>query len=199
MGEPEPEAGDPRQAQRANILAGARLAFARKGAAATMADVAAAAGVSQGLAYRYFDGKEAIYRELVEQALAEAGNAAAAPPEAATPGQRLALLVAGLLEYRRDHPETFQLLDQALGADGAPAGLIESIRARRAAFASDFRALIVAGQASGEVAPGDPDQLALAVTAALDGLARVALRDPARFKLICPDPAILLRMLLPER
>src|SRR5262245_10565427 len=48
-----------REAQRAKILDGATAAIARKGWAATMADVAAAAEVSQGLAYRYFANKEA--------------------------------------------------------------------------------------------------------------------------------------------
>src|SRR5215218_9458437 len=58
-----------RSVQRAKILAGARTAFARRGLATTMADVAAAAGVSQGLAYRYFAGKDEIYLALVEEAL----------------------------------------------------------------------------------------------------------------------------------
>ena len=59
----------------ARILAGARTAFARKGMAATMADVAAAAGVSQGLPYRYFSDKNGLVRarvaEAVQQAAAE--------------------------------------------------------------------------------------------------------------------------------
>lgn len=47
-----PDRARSQDAQRTNILEGARRAFARKGQAATMADVAQAAGVSQGLAYR---------------------------------------------------------------------------------------------------------------------------------------------------
>ncbi len=110
----QPDVGDtsPRETQRANILEAARRVFARKGKAATMADVAQAAGVSQGLAYRYFAGKEQIYRELVEQAVQQAGLATAPPPaeSSATPGRRLALLITRLVEYRRDHLEVFQLL-----------------------------------------------------------------------------------------
>src|SRR3954467_13526181 len=92
----------PGKKQRANILEGARHAFARKGKAATMADVAQAAGVSQGLAYRYFAGKEEIYRELVEQALEQAALATtqSAQELSATPGRRLALLITRLVEYR---------------------------------------------------------------------------------------------------
>src|SRR4051794_39772246 len=112
----------PRETQRANILEGARRVFARKGKAATMADVAQAAGVSQGLAYRYFASKEEIYRELVGQAVEQAGLMAAQPLQepSATPGQRLALLITRLVEYRRDHLEVFQLLDQVLSSEKPP-------------------------------------------------------------------------------
>src|SRR6266851_4947009 len=56
-----------REEQRARILEAARKVFARKGMAATMAEVAAEAEVSQGLAYRYFANKKAIFNVLVEQ------------------------------------------------------------------------------------------------------------------------------------
>src|SRR6266545_7958955 len=83
-----------RETQRANILEAARRVFARKGKAATMADVAQAASVSQGLAYRYFASKEQIYREVVEQALHQAALATVLPlhETSTTPGQRLTLL-----------------------------------------------------------------------------------------------------------
>jgi AcrR family transcriptional regulator len=135
----------PRETQRANILEGARQVFARKGKAATMADVAAAAGVSQGLAYRYFASKEQIYRELVEQALEQASLATAQPMHetSATPGQRLALLITRLVEYRRDHLEIFQLLDQVLNSDKPPDDFAELIRHRRQRFLAELRQLIV--------------------------------------------------------
>src|SRR5690348_4515212 len=79
-----------REEQRAKILEGARKVFAQKGMAATMAEVAAAAGVSQGLAYRYFDSKEAIFKELLEQAV-QVGLAATSRimEMPGTPGERL--------------------------------------------------------------------------------------------------------------
>jgi AcrR family transcriptional regulator len=189
----------PRETQRANILEGARRVFAHKGKAATMADVAQAAGVSQGLAYRYFASKEEIYRELVEQALEQAGLATAQPLHecCATPGQRLALLITRLVEYHRDHLEIFQLLDQVLSSDAAPDDFAELIRRRRESFLGEFRQLIVEGQATGEVAAGDPDQLVIAITASLDGLVRFGLHHPEQFHKLCPDASILLRMLKP--
>ena len=188
-----------RETKRANILEGAKRAFAHKGKAATMADVAKAAGVSQGLAYRYFASKEQIYRELVEQAIEQAARATAQPmhDDSATPGQRLALLITQLVEYRRDHLELFQLLDQVLSSDTIPDDVAAFIRRHRERFLVEFRRLIVEGQATGEVAAGDPDQLVIAMMASLEGLTRFGLHNPEQFPRLCPDASILLRLLRP--
>jgi AcrR family transcriptional regulator len=187
-----------RETQRARILDGARHVFARKGKAATMADIAQAAGVSQGLAYRYFVSKEEIYRELVEQAI-QAGAETSQPIQepTATPGERLALLLTKMVEYRRDHLEIYQLLDQVLSSDKAPDDFTEQMRRRGESFLADLRQLIVEGQATGEVAAGDPDQLVTAIAACLEGLVRFALHHPENFQRVCPDANILLRMLKP--
>ena len=58
-----------REQQKTNILDAAMRVFARSGPTASMAEIAEAAGVSQGLAYRYFASKDEIYQALVEQAL----------------------------------------------------------------------------------------------------------------------------------
>lgn len=189
----------PPEAQRSNILAAARRVFAHKGKAATMADIAQAAGVSQGLAYRYFPGKDAIFRELVEQALTQAQIDTTAPADApsSTPGQRLAALVTQMVEYRRDNVEFFQLLDQVVNSGQPPDDITAMIRSRRTAFLAELRALIVAAQASGECAPDDPDQLVLAIAACLDGLTRFGLHQPERFAALCPRPEIILRLLRP--
>jgi AcrR family transcriptional regulator len=186
-----------REAQRANILQGAKRAIARKGRAATMADVAEAAGVSQGLAYRYFPSKEDIYRELIEQALEQTNLATAQPESSSTPGERLTLLIRRLVEYRREHLEIFQLLDQVLSSGKPPDDVAELIRQRRESFLSEFRQLIVDGQATGEVAAGDPEQLVIAISVSLEGLTRFGLQHPEQFHKLCPDASILLRMLRP--
>lgn len=183
--------------QRLNILDGAKRAFARKGHAATMADVAQAAGISHGLAYRYFASKEQIVRELVEHALEQAALATSRPSqeESLSAGARLTQLITRLVEHRRDNLELFQLLDQLLGADTAPSTITALIRQHRAAFLDELRQLIVAGQASGEVASGEPEQLVIAIAATLEGLTRFGLHNPEQFQRLCPEPAILLRLL----
>src|SRR6266699_1752599 len=91
LGLPRSEAENQRvrEAQRARIIDGARAVFAKKGLAATMADVAAAAGVSQGLAYRYFTSKDELVRALVAEAMRAAPAVDPNLESLATPGERL--------------------------------------------------------------------------------------------------------------
>jgi AcrR family transcriptional regulator len=59
-----------RPERRAAIIDGAATAFARGGFAATsMAEIAAAAGVSHLIVYRHFDSKETLYEAVLERAL----------------------------------------------------------------------------------------------------------------------------------
>lgn len=77
MTEPRPgrparaEATDRAEAQRNRILNAAQGCFIEQGFhAASMARIAAEAGMSAGLIYRYFPGKAAIIRAIVERQLA---------------------------------------------------------------------------------------------------------------------------------
>jgi AcrR family transcriptional regulator len=188
-----------REAQRAKILDAARKVFARKGMAATMADVAAAAGVSQGLAYRYFASKEAIFHVLVEQAV-QSGIAGIRriPKMPGTPGERLDFLVSMAWEGRREQPEIYQLLYQVLDDEATSDDIRELIGRQGQAYQDVMRQLIVEGQATREVAGGDPDQLVIVVLACLDGLSRLALSDPERVKKHFPDAGIILRIFKPH-
>jgi AcrR family transcriptional regulator len=188
-----------REEQRAKILEGARKVFARKGMAATMAEVAAEASVSQGLAYRYFANKEAIFHELVEQAV-QTGIAGIQriPRMPGTPGERLELLVSKAWEGRREHPEYYQVLYQVLDDEATSGDIRELIGKQGKAYLDVLRQLIVEGQATGEVARGDPDQLVIVILACLDGLTRLALRDPEQVKKHFPDIGIILRIFKPS-
>jgi AcrR family transcriptional regulator len=185
-----------RDAQRANIIEAARRVFARKGLAATMDDVAAEAGVSHGLAYRYFASKNAIFKALVEQDLQQAARLQPLVMSASTPGERLNFLVTQLVESRR-HPEMHQLLTQVLSDDDAPPGLREMVHAHAEAVQCLMRQLIVEGQSAGEVVAGDPDQLVRAIFACLEGLTRWATYYPDRYAEHYPGADIFLRMLKP--
>jgi len=187
-----------REEQRAKILNSARKVFARKGVAATMADVAAAAGVSQGLAYRYFASKEALFQELVEQSV-QTGIAGIQriPNMPGTLRERLGYLVSMAWEGRREHPEIYQLLYQVLDDEATSANIRELIGRQGQTYQNVLRKLIVEGQATGEVAQGDPDQLVIVLLTSLDGLSRLALRDPEWVKQHFPDTEIILRIFKP--
>jgi len=188
-----------REAQRAKILEAALQVFARKGLAATMADVAAAAGVSQGLAYRYFANKEAIYHALVEQTI-QMGNSTSQYIEEipGTPGERLNMVLSRVLESRRQSTVIFQLFYHVVSDEATPEALRELVSKRGQAMQSMLRHLIVAGQATGEVAEGDPDQLVTAFLAYLDGITRLAVYNPEQFKKHFPDTEIILRIFKPS-
>jgi AcrR family transcriptional regulator len=185
-----------REEQRVKILESAGRVFVRKGMAATMADIAEEAGASQGLAYRYFASKEAIFRALIEQTLyASDAQFQLHLQMASTPGERLTLLVSQMVDIRRQRPEFFQLLDQALSYETTLDDLRELIHRRSQVFFDLLKQLIIEGQQNSEVVAGDPDQLALAVAACLEGLTRLALRVPAQLKEHCPDAQMILHML----
>lgn len=189
-----------REAQRAKILASARSVFARKGMAATITDIAAEAGVSLGLAYRYFADKEAILSELIKPTVPDAAGFEKLLAMPGTPGERLAALISSIVGARgqREPLETHQVIQHALDAGVMPEEMRESLGKRYHLLLETMRQLIVEGQATGEVASGDPDQLVAVVSACLDGLTRWALRDPTRFRAYVPDAQIILRLCQPR-
>ncbi|HZR42179.1 MAG TPA: TetR/AcrR family transcriptional regulator [Ktedonobacteraceae bacterium] len=189
-----------REAQRTKILEAARQVFARKGWSATMADVAEAADVSQGLAYRYFKNKQEIFRALVQKAM-EAGPAGTQRflEMPGSPGERLSLLLSVIVRSRHEHPEFALLFDHVLSDETISDDFRELILKQSQSFLVVLRQLIVEGQATGEIADDDPDQLMLAIIASLDGLTRLVLHRPEQFKQHFPDARIILRMLKPDQ
>ncbi len=188
-----------REAQRAKILESARRVFARKGMAATITDIATEAGISLGLAYRYFADKEAIIVELVKQIIPEGEVQPLVSEIPGTPGERLATLISRIITSRgrREVVEVFQFLNHALHAGAMPDNTRELLGKRYQTLLNALRQLIVEGQASGEVASGDPDQLVAVLMACLDGLTRWAVRDPEQYNKYVPDAEIILRLLKP--
>jgi AcrR family transcriptional regulator len=190
-----------RQEQRATILKAARNVFARKGKTATIADIASEAGISQGLAYRYFASKEELFATLVKQATESGGGPAERIQQIqGTPGMRLELLVSYILEDRRSNPGVSQLLYQILTDDSAPNELKQVVMGNGKVIQDIMRQLIIEGQATGEILRDDPDQLMVALLACFDGLMkRSALLEPADNQKHFPDAKIILRMLRPDR
>jgi AcrR family transcriptional regulator len=151
-----------RDARQERILQGALGLFANQGPSVTSsAEIAAAAGVSNGLVYHYFASKEAVYVALVRRSMEAAveltSSVAAAP---GSPWERLRTLCAQMLTGIRGAPEyTVIILQTGVGcAVPEEARAVVQEHARRCL--ADLTDLIQQGQAAGEVVQGDAGELA---------------------------------------
>jgi AcrR family transcriptional regulator len=115
-GQPTPPARA-RQAQardraRRDILLAAASVFARKGyEATTLADLALATGYAAPSLYRYFEGKEAIFRSLLQLVKGELMATFDLPVDGAAPLRvRLTALLRAQAQLSRDRREVFDLL-----------------------------------------------------------------------------------------
>lgn len=126
----------PRAERRESILAGAARAFAGAGFTATsMADVAAASGVTPIIVYRHFDSKEELYRSVLASVAAQLRDRLANWP--GTDGYGLS--AGPLLEVAREDPDGFRLLwhhatREPQFASEAEALRVEALNSARAAL-----------------------------------------------------------------
>jgi AcrR family transcriptional regulator len=97
---------------RRDILESAARVFARRGyAAATLAELAQAAGYAAPSLYRYFGSKEEIFQSLLELVLAEIQEAFQAPVDRGLPlRERLEALLVSLGRLAERRGETLDLL-----------------------------------------------------------------------------------------
>jgi len=158
-----------RDERREQILSTAAEVFARNGLASTkISDIAEAAGISQGLLYRYFANKEELFAELIEWVTHRAiQQAQAALEHSGTPWEKLHWLTEQFIQGILQYPMYYQLFSQALSLSGRVREIIQEMEALTKAL----RQLIVEGQALGQVAKRDPDQLVLLYLCCLYGLA----------------------------
>jgi len=189
-----------REEKSERILDAARIVFARKGMAATMAEVAEEAGVSQGLAYRYFPSKDVIVATLLRQTIQSRDKLNSMVREIpGTAGERLGHIVSTMVDNRRKHPEYYQVMYQGMLDDELNQEVRDAIAEQGRVAYEIVRRLVVEGQATGEMARDDPDKLVTAIFACLDGLSRrVMTLRPDEVSEFMPDAGIILRMLEPD-
>ena len=150
-----------REEQKERILEAAKAIFAHKGFSETkMSDIAAAANVSYGLAYHYFENKEAIFTALLRQALQGALDLMQrARVQPGTPWDRLRWMTSTILEGAQGKPEYEMLILQALTNHAVPRETHEMVLQESQLSHEALKQLIVEGQAAGEVVAGDPELL----------------------------------------
>lgn len=165
--------------RRKAILRAARVAFARKGFATKMGEIAALAGVSHGLVYHYFPEKDSLLAAVLEeeaQAGEELMDAVLAQP--GTPWSRLVFLCTQMSEGLRHEPEYLLVIVHAFTQDAAPASVRQVLDRYKDRFYGQLMGLIEQGQRAGEIAPGPPGQLTRTLMALLYGLAISRMLDP---------------------
>ncbi len=115
-----PRAAD-HDGKRRTMLRRSAALFAKNGYDRTsMAEVAAACGVSKALLYHYYKGKETLLFDILRAHLQDLIDSVAAVGPAATPDLRLRALIAALLEAYRDADDEHKIQINELGKLPAP-------------------------------------------------------------------------------
>jgi AcrR family transcriptional regulator len=166
VAEDKPKWNRRKDARPAEIISAAVDVFAEKGfAEATLDEVAKRAGVVKGTLYRYFDTKEALFRAVVQDALAaqlhDVETAASAMQGS------LADIVPMLLRRAANHMGDARLpaiarmvLTESRAFPDLAAIWHDALAARLLAF---IAGLIATAQKRGEVRPGDPQLYAFSI------------------------------------
>ena len=114
-----------------------------------------------------------------------------------TPWERLEQLIRTVLEARRERVGFYRILQHAMEDPATPDGFKELARRQGRKFRETLLQLIREGQASGEVAQDDPEELVLAVLAIFSGLSTMVMGGSERLRQHFPSADVVLRMLRP--
>lgn len=167
-----------RAARREQIIAAGLACFARSGYhAATMADVAAQAGVSKGTPYLYFDSKEALFLALHDEwdcgaaRRVDAAVAALAEGDRRSPRKVLHAVADAIAAHVMAEPQTCRVLMEARALAAHEPAIADAVRATDTRAHQQLEELIAAGISAGEwPQETDPALAARLFTAGLYGL-----------------------------
>ncbi|AGA58963.1 transcriptional regulator [Thermobacillus composti KWC4] len=179
--------------RREQIKNAALAAFARHGFAGTRTSmIAAEAGISEGLIYRYYRSKDELYTEIVGELL-EAADAELQllGQSPLPPFELIRTLTRNMLD--ENNRNAFRLVLQARRADRIPDGVRELLaRYSEDALIDRLVPVYVRGQQSGQFADGDPRQLLAWYFTVINSL---ILQDPGKDAHGLPPADMLMRML----
>ncbi len=163
---------------RAIILESAMQLFAQKGYAnTTTRDIATAAGLSVGLMYHYFKGKESLLQAVFDYVMARIDEAITAVLQTNPPGERLASLLHAIFDLLASEPEFWALFYMLRTQPAIMAVLGDDFRQRTALLRACFvDELTRAGQA-------DPALEAYYLYSVVEGAIQQYLLDPSHYPL----------------
>jgi AcrR family transcriptional regulator len=183
-----------RDERKEQILAAAAQVFARNGYVGTrIDDIAAVAGISKGLIYHYFGGKEEIFNTLIEGAAR--GTVRLYQEAFALPGsaaERLRWLIDQVIAGLAEQPHMFMVVLQAFVSDAVPQEARDLVSTLVAEIGSIVTRFIAEGQKDGEIVHGDPEHLAFLLGSCIQGLAVAATMSTPMPSLATADSLIRL-------
>ena len=186
-----------RQMTRQKIEVAALSLFARRGLSVKVAEIAEAAGVSQGLMYSHYLSKEALILELVRQAMTISGEyvktIADGDGAAVDKIKSITDMMCKMFSEAPIGIDYFMFMVQV--------GMSSIVPKEGLAFAAELphpaqilANIIAQGQTEGSVVPGDPFQLSIVYWAAIQGLCGYAITGMPVYH----EPMVLNRLLIKE-
>lgn len=186
---------DDRQKQ---ILASSLKVFIHKGfAAAKMSDIATEAGISYGLMYHYFQSKDEIYAELVNDAVDSSKRTIErVRSDEGEPIDKMRSLARSIFTSVGEHQSAgyyFVLMMEAMTSGVYPVRAALHARSQERPLGM-LVGVVEEGQRKGQIAAGDPTELVLTFFSAILGLASLKVSGTMTSM---PDPEILMRIFQP--
>ena len=176
-----------RAASRERILEHALEAFAEHGyERASVRMIASAAGISQGLLYNYFDGKQALLHAIFEESMRDV-QASFALADAAPPAERLERLIRGSFEILRSNIAFWRL---SYGVRMQPA-VLEGLGQQLHEWTATIRRTLH-GYLRDAGVPS-PEIEAAALFALIDGISQHYVLDPDRYPLEAVTELVIAR------
>lgn len=165
-----------RETRKEKIRNAALLQFVKQGLFATrIQDIAACAGIAQGLLYYYYSSKDEIFVDLINDALDKTIEASYMVRDMDTePGEKIRFALERLvetIEHSQAFLDTCRLITQATNSTAIPKQAQDLIQQKRNIPYQVIETIMEAGQKQGTIVAGDPKMLSIFFWTSINGLA----------------------------
>jgi AcrR family transcriptional regulator len=183
-----------RDESREKILRAALRVFARHGfEQASVRMIAAEAGVSPGLMYNYFGGKEDLLRAIYERGMRDVQESFARGDEGGEPREKLERLIRSSFEIVRGNTEFWRLSYSLRTQPAASSGIAGYLRESSEAIRHRLERYL------GGAGVKNPAVEALVLFALIDGVAQHYVLEPERYPLEKVVSALVEKYCSPSR
>jgi AcrR family transcriptional regulator len=183
-----------RDDSRARILRTGLRLFAKHGYDRTsIAMIARAAGISQGLLYNYFAGKKGLLRAIFEESMHDVQGSFAMAEAAPSPAERIERLVRGAFTILRRNQDFWRL---SYGLRMQP-GVLAGLGKRTAEMTGAIRKTLARYLREAGVAEAELE--AVVLFALIDGVSQHYVLQPATYPLDAVADQIIRRFTTPQK